>query len=428
MTSVKPTLSRASHHHSSRSIQDHANAVVKLLERGPWTEREPQWVELDQAVGRVTAQPVVAALDLPPFTNSQMDGYAVCAADTRADPGQTVELTVAQTVAAGHWPQPLERGRAAPVMTGAPVPVGADAVVPIEEVTPAAFLTDGATVTVPAGQSAGRFIRAAGDDVVVGSTVVAAGTRLTPLAIGACAAAGHTRIPVRPQVRVALLTTGDEVVAPGCERGPAQVFDSNAHILRAALADTHVQIVGHFHVPDDDDALRGLLAEHRPGGGGPDVDLWISSGGISEGAFEVVRRVLGDPEVAEFSEFLHVAMQPGGPQGLARVNGVPFLCFPGNPVSTWVSAEMFLRPALTEVTGAASSRPEITVSCADELHPLPGRTRVVRALWDGESVHRMGGYGSHLLAGAAAANALILLPPGESPSRAGSQVRVRVLG
>lgn len=397
-----------------------------LLEGGPWASRDPEWVELDQAAGRITARDVVAQIDLPPFTNSQMDGYALRAADTD-DQGQIVELTVAATVAAGHMPEPLHAGQAAPVMTGAPIPAGADVVVPIESVHPPQFQAEGCTVGIDTHQEVGKFIRPAGDDVAAGATVVPAGTRLSPLALGVCAAAGLTRVLVRPRLRIALLTTGDEVVAPGQTRGPAQIFDSNAQILRTFLGDPCLEVTDHFHVPDDDDALRHLLATHAPGESSDAPDLWISSGGISEGAFEVVRRVLSDPAVAEFSEFLHVAMQPGGPQGLARVNKVPFLCFPGNPISTWVSAEMFLRPVLAQ-WGASSWCPEIQVPCDGELQPLPEKLRVVRAYWDGTTVRRLGGYGSHLLAGAVRANALILLEPGEGPLPAGTQVRARLLG
>ncbi|MDO5617835.1 molybdopterin molybdotransferase MoeA [Kocuria sp.] len=423
MTPVKPPVpDSARHHHESRTVADHALAVATLLERGTWADREPEWVELDQAVGRILARDVAAQMDLPPFTNSQMDGYAVRAAET-ASTGTVVELTVTAPVAAGHMPPPLMDGQAAPVMTGAPIPAGADVVVPIEVVDPPHFRAEGSTVRIPAPQEAGRFIRPAGDDVASGTTVVTTGTRLTPLALGACAAAGLTHVQVRPRLRINLLTTGDEVVPPGQHRGPAQIFDSNAQILRACLDDPCLQVTGHFHVPDHDDALRHLLAAQASGGDAEAPDLWISSGGISEGAFEVVRRVLNDPEVAEFSEFLHIAMQPGGPQGLARVNGTPFLCFPGNPISTWISAEMFLRPALVR-WGASSWSPEMQVPCGQQLHPLPGKLRVVRGYWDGSAVRRVGGYGSHLLAGAVTANALILLEPGEDPLPAGSPVRV----
>lgn len=423
---ARPRTGGRSHGAAARSIEDHAGAVADLLRRGPWPEREAQWIPLERATGRVLARQVVAEVDLPPFTNSQMDGYAVSAAATAADAGATVVLRAGAPAPAGHVPAQLEPGQAVPVMTGAPMPPGADAVVPVEECEPGGFQPAGRPVRIPAGQSAGRFVRPAGEDVRAGASVLAEGTELTAQAVGVCASLGLREVLVRPALRVGILTTGDEVVPPGAARGPAQIFDANAAILRAALACAPVEVVGSFHVPDDDAALRSLLRE-RVRAGERAADLWVTSGGISEGAFEVVRKVLSDPGAAEFSEFLHVAMQPGGPQGLAMVEGIPFVCLPGNPVSTWVSAEMFLHPALNTVLGGPPPRVVIRVPSADDLHPLPGRTRVVRAHWDGSAVRRVGGYGSHLLAAAARANALIILPPGADPVPAGSEVAVRLL-
>lgn len=455
-TGAGPRGTSHEHDHDGppRTVEEHLRAVTELIGDSPWSRREPLRSPLEQAAGRVLAQDVEAGLDLPPFTNSQMDGYALRSADTAAPStlrgtpehadatagnrvtnsvtssgtfesnGHRTTLRVGPTVPAGHAPQPIEPGQAIPVMTGAALPPGADCVVPVEDVLPSGFHEPGSAVSVPAGQLPGRFVRPAGDDVVRGTRLLRAGDRLTPLAVGACAALGLRDVLVRPPLRVGILTTGDEVVPPGSARGPAQIFDSNATILRAALADAGVEVVMVRHVPDDDDALRALLAAdddtRRP-------DLWVSSGGISEGAFEVVRQVLGASGLAEFSEFLHVAMQPGGPQGLARVNGVPFVCFPGNPVSTWVSCEMFLRPALSAVTGALSPRPEIRVPSADRLDPLPERSRVVRAHWDGQVIRKIGGYGSHLLAVAAGVNALVMLPPGQDEVSPGQEVTVRLL-
>ncbi|NHU85819.1 molybdopterin molybdotransferase MoeA [Kocuria sp. JC486] len=436
-----------SHHAPPRSVEDHLRAVTELLGRSPWFGREPVRLPLEQAAGRVLAEDVEAGLDLPPFTNSQMDGYAVRSADTAVPSGlqnqheqvdatagnpgaadsteSLTSLRVGPTVPAGHAPDPIEAGQAVPVMTGATLPPGADCVVPVEDARPSGFHAQGATVSVPAGQAPGRFVRPAGDDVVRGTRVLRAGDRLTPLALGTCAALGLGDVLVRPPLRVGILTTGDEVVQPGTPRGPAQIFDSNATILRGVLADAGAEVVAVHHVPDDDDVLRALLAPEAAEA--PHPDLWISSGGISEGAFEVVRRVLSGPDVAEFSEFLHVAMQPGGPQGLARVDGVPFVCFPGNPISTWVSWEMFLRPALTAVTGAPSTRTEVRVRSGDEFECLPGRARVVRAHWDGEVLTKVGGYGSHLLAAAVGVNALVILPPGRGTVPSGQDVVVRLL-
>jgi molybdopterin molybdotransferase len=403
--------------HPVRSVDEHRRAVTDAL-RGlrPRTET----VSLAAAPGRVLAADLVAPLSLQPFDNSQMDGFAIRAADSRAASGEDgrTPFVVVAPVPAGHVPGPLAPGEAAPVMTGAPLPPGADAVVPVEESLPGGFPAPGTRVRLPAGQPAGRFVRRAGEDVVAGDTALVAGQRLTPARIGLAAALGCAELTVRARPRAVLYTTGDEVVAPGAVRGPAQIFDANAAILRAQLAEAGVEVVGAHLVSDDAGAFAARLAEdteRRP-------DFFVSSGGVSEGAYEVVRQVL-----APHGEFVHVAMQPGGPQGLATPGGVPFVCLPGNPVSTLVSFEMFLRPALTETVGAPASRARRTGPLAEAVRPLPGRTQVRRAVWDGATVRMAGGPGSHLLAAAARANALALVPAGGAELPAGTPVELLLL-
>lgn len=403
--------------HPVRSVDEHRRAVVDAL-RGLGARVET--VLLGDALGRVLAEDLVAPLSLQPFDNSQMDGFAIRAADSRAvrrDDGHASFVVVAP-VPAGRVPGPLAAGEAAPVMTGAPLPPGADAVVPVEEALPRGFPAPGALLRLPVGQPAGRFVRRAGEDVAEGDTALLAGRRLTPARIGLAAALGRAELPVRARPRAVVYTTGDEVVAPGAERGPAQIFDANAAILGAQLAEAGVEVVGAHLVSDDPGAFAARLAEdadRRP-------DLFVSSGGVSEGAYEVVRQVL-EPH----GEFVHVAMQPGGPQGLALVHGVPFVCLPGNPVSTLVSFEMFLRPALTEAAGAPAPRARSTGPLAEPVRPLPGRTQVRRVVWDGATVRTAGGTGSHLLAAAARANALALVPPGEAELPAGAPVELLLL-
>lgn len=408
-------------HGAARSIAEHVEAVRRLLADSAWAARSPEVVPLERARGRVLAQELTAPSPLPGFDNSQMDGYAVRAADTAGDDG-TAALRVAATGAAGHAPAELLPGTAAPIMTGAPIPVGADAVVPIEEARPSSFLAAGQTVGLPAGQVPGRFVRAAGADVERGASVLAAGTVLRPAMVGVLAAFGIHEIAVRPLLRAGILTTGDEVAPPGQPLGPAQIHDANAPLLRAALEAMGVEVVAAAHVIDDDDALRALL--RRPPASEAAPDLWVSSGGISEGAFEVVRRVLEDEPG---SEFLHVAMQPGGPQGLARAGGVPVVCLPGNPVSSWVSAEVLLRPALAQLGAGARPHRRVIATAAQELQPLPGRSRVVRVRWDGQRAHPVGGYGSHLLVAAARADGLVVLAPGEQTIPSGEPVEVLLL-
>jgi molybdopterin molybdotransferase len=404
-------------HPPARGVEAHRRAVTDALrDLRPPVQRVP----LRQALGRVLAVDVVAPLSLQPFDNAQMDGFAIRAADSRRPAGEdgTVPFVVAAPVPAGHVPQPLAPGQAAPIMTGAPLPPDADAVVPVEEALPRGFPAPGAAVRLPGAQPAGRFVRRAGEDIETGERALRAGQRLTPARIGLAAALGLAELPVRARPRAVVYTTGDEVVAPGAQRGPAQIYDANAAILSAQLAEAGVEVAGAHLVPDDAGAFSERLAAdaaHAP-------DLFVSSGGVSEGAYEVIRQVL-----ASRGEFVHVAMQPGGPQGLAVAHGVPFVCLPGNPVSTLVSFEMFLRPALTAVLGAPAPRPRLTAPLAEAVRPLPGRTQVRRAEWDGTAVALAGGPGSHLLAAAARANALAVLPPGDAELPAGTPVELLLL-
>ncbi|WP_188540620.1 molybdopterin molybdotransferase MoeA [Kocuria dechangensis] len=403
--------------HPVRSVEEHRRAVADVLrDLVPRTETVP----LRRALGRVLARDLVAPLSLQPFDNSQMDGFAIRAADSRAAAGEggSAAFVVVEPVPAGHVPGPLAPGRAAPIMTGAPLPPGADAVVPVEEALPRAYPVPGATVRLPAGQRPGRFVRRAGEDVAQGDPALRAGQRLTPARIGLAAALGVAELAVRARPRAVVYSTGDEVVAPGAERGPAQIYDANAAILRAQLEEAGVEVVGAHLVPDDAEAFTARLAADAALA----PDLFVSSGGVSEGAYEVVRQVL-EPGGA----FVHVAVQPGGPQGVALAHGVPFLCLPGNPVSALVSFEMFVRPALTEVVGAPAARASLTGPLAQAARPLPTRTQVRRALWDGTTVRMAGGPGSHLLAAAARANALAVLPPGDAELPAGTPVEVLLL-
>lgn len=403
--------------HPVRSVDEHRRAVADAL-RG--LGRRVEDVPLQDALGRVLAADLVAPIALQPFDNSQMDGFAIRAEDSRRAPGPDgdVAFVVVPPVPAGHVPGPLGPGEAAPVMTGAPLPPGADAVVPVEEARPSGFPAPGALLRLPADQPAGRFVRRAGEDIGQGEPALRSGQRLTPARIGLAAALGLGELSVRARPRAVVYTTGDEVVAPGAERGPAQIYDANAAILRAQLAEAGVEVVAAHLVPDDPAAFSARLAEDVAGR----PDFFVSSGGVSEGAYEVVRQVL-----APHGEFVHVAMQPGGPQGLARVDGVPFVGLPGNPVSTLVSFEMFVRPALTGAVGAPAPRVRRTAPLGDALRPLPGRTQVRRAVWDGASLRTAGGPGSHLLAAAARANALVLLPPGDAELPAGTPVEVLLL-
>ena len=415
-----------------RTVEAHRAAVLDLLRT--WFQRHPPATEtlhLADAVGRVLADDVHAPGNLPPFTNSQMDGYAVRSADL-ALPGAgaadadsasgRVRLATGDPIAAGTAPVPLQSRTAAPVMTGAMLPAGADAVVPIEACVPDHFLPAGAggSVELPAGIPAGQFVRAAGSDIAADALALPAGTVLGTLQLGLLAGLGLAEVSVQTRPRILLLTTGDEVRDPGAVLAPGQIHDANTTLLRTSLEQAGAQVLRSRILADSPEEfsarLRADLAADAP-------DLVLSSGGISKGAYEVVRQALSTADV----RFLSVAMQPGGPQGIGTVDGVPFLGFPGNPVSSLVSFEMFLRPALTAAAGAPRPRTQVQARLAAPLGSPAGKHQLRRGRYTDGTVEPVGGPGSHLIHALAASNALIEVPVGTEHLPAGAEVTVLLL-
>ena len=404
------------HGSQARTVEAHRNAVRELLAdlNGPGcTEQLP----LLAALGRGLAGDVPAPVDLPPFANSQMDGFAVRSSDI--SDGGTL-LTVVAPIAAGATAAALEPGTAAPIMTGAMIPPGADAVVPIEKAVPDAFPDPGAeaTVRLPATEP-GTYVRSTGSDIRAGELALAGGTFLGPGQLGLLAALGITRVAVHRKLRVLLATTGDEVVEPGNPLEPGKIYDANGTLLEAAMRQAGLEVLRAAISTDSPDELTAMLREHAP-----HVDLIVTTGGVSKGAYEVVRQAAAGQDV----EFLHVAMQPGGPQGIGRFDGVPFVGFPGNPVSCLVSFEMFLRPVLSSLFGSPAPRPALRARLAEPVESPAGKHQVRRGtlLPDG-TVRLEGGAGSHLVHALANSNALIHVPAGTAALAAGAEVEVWML-
>ncbi|MDZ4092859.1 MAG: gephyrin-like molybdotransferase Glp [Arthrobacter sp.] len=398
------------------TVEAHRESVRLLL--APL--RRPERIELLPllaALGRGLAEDVVAPLDLPPFPNSQMDGFAIRSADV---PDGGTELRVVAPVPAGAAPPDLAPGTAAPIMTGAMMPPGADAVVPIEQALPAVFPAPGvpATVRLPA-VPARNFIRDAGSDIRTGELALAAGTYLGPGQLGLLAALGLTEVPVYRALRILLVTTGDEVVEPGSPLGPGKIYDSNATLLESSMRQAGLDVTRTGISTDRPEELAGLLRRHAA-----DVDLIVTTGGVSKGAYEVVRQAMEGHNV----DFFGVAMQPGGPQGIGTLDGVPVLGFPGNPVSCLVSFEMFLRPALGDLFGSPAQRPVVRARLAEALASPAGKHQVRRGtvLADG-TVRLEGGAGSHLVSALAHSNALIQVPEGIAALAEGAEVEVWML-
>ncbi|MFP5371321.1 MAG: gephyrin-like molybdotransferase Glp, partial [Actinomycetes bacterium] len=303
-----------------RTVEEHQAVVTSLL-RPLGVESVP----VTAAHGRVLAGDVPAEVSLPGFDNSAMDGYAARWAEVADAARSPVRLPVAEDIPAGRPDVvPLAPGTVHRIMTGAPMPPGADVVVPVE-------LTDGATDVVEIRDSppAGSHLRAAGEDIRAGAVALSAGTPLGAAQLGLAAAVGATTLPVRRRPRVLLLSTGSELVEPGRPLQPGQIYESNSLLLAAAVQDAGGEARRLHFVPDDvDQFLATVRAELTT------ADLLVTSGGVSAGAYEVVKdafRGLGTVE------FVKVAMQPGGPQGAGTVDGVPVVTLPGNPVSAFVS-------------------------------------------------------------------------------------------
>jgi molybdopterin molybdotransferase len=403
-------------HHGARSVAEHAAAVRDLL-NGVAAGDRIETLPLSKALGRGLASDVDSPLSLPPFPNSQMDGYAVRSGDL---PDGGAQLRTMPPVPAGASPQPLEPGTAAPIMTGAMIPAGADAVVPIERAVPDYFLAsgDGRTVTLPA-TAQGTYVRAAGSDIAAGEEALAAGTCLGPAQLGLLAALGIPEVPVYRAVTVLLVTTGDEVVEPGRPLPPGKIYDSNGTLLEAALRQAGVTVRRAGISTDNPAELTALLRARSQG-----ADLIVTTGGVSKGAYEVVRQAMAEQPV----EFLHVAMQPGGPQGIGTFDGVPFLGFPGNPVSCLVSFEMFLRPALSTLLGAPAARLPLRARLAQPLTSPAPKHQVRRGSLQPDGTVRLeGGESSHLMHALAGSNVLVHVPAGVTELAAGDEVEVWML-
>ncbi|WP_425863437.1 gephyrin-like molybdotransferase Glp [Arthrobacter sp. TWP1-1] len=445
-----------------RTVAEHQHAVEELLRRswadlpGSATRGSDTAVAnteltantelpLMQARGRVLATDLTAPVDLPPFANSQMDGYAVHVDHKQprdVDSKKSTSYGVVATIAAGAVPAPLVRGTAAPIMTGAMIPAGANAVIPIEQAIPDHFGAAGETVDLPP-TAPGTFVRAQGSDVRRGDTVIAAGTLLNAAHLGLAAALGMTQLPVKRKPRVLLLTTGDEVVSPGdpvaADGLPAgMIFDANESLLRASFEAAGVDVVKSLVVRDDPEGLLQLLDDFVAGSvsgasSEPGCELIISVGGISAGAFEVVKQALTLAKDHAQVDFGHVAMQPGGPQAAGSYRGIPFLGFPGNPVSAFVSFEVFLRPALSALIGAPALRPRVLATLEHAMSSPAGKLQIRRGIYSGPefesaaSVREIGGPQSHLLSALAQANAFITIPAGVTELQAGAKVEVLLL-
>uniref|UniRef100_A0AAU2VUX7 Molybdopterin molybdenumtransferase n=1 Tax=Streptomyces sp. NBC_00008 TaxID=2903610 RepID=A0AAU2VUX7_9ACTN len=426
------------------SVDEHLEDILAAVK-----PLEPIELQLPDAQGCVLVEDVVVEIALPPFDNSSMDGYAVRVSDVE---GATEEfpavLTVIGDVAAGAagllGDQRVGPGEAARIMTGAPLPAGAEAVIPVE-------WTDGGTGEGPATSmrshsdapegargevrvhrpvEARAHVRDRGSDVRPGDLALRAGSVVGPPQIGLLAAIGRSTVKVRPRPRVVVISTGSELIQPGEELTGGQIYDSNSFALTAAARDAGAIAYRVGAVTDDAETLRATIEDQLIR-----ADIVVTTGGVSVGAYDVVKEALSsvgdEDEPGSGIDFRKLAMQPGKPQGFGSIGPehTPLLALPGNPVSSYVSFELFVRPAIRTLMGLPDvNRPtaRATLVCDKALSSPDGRRQFLRGTYDAEAgtVTPVGGSGSHLIAALAQADALIVLPEDVTSAEPGTDTEV----
>jgi len=381
-----------------RTADEHAAAALALAPAPVAVD-----VALADALGMVTAVPVVARVDSPPFDNSAMDGFAVRWEDVvRAAEGAPVSLVITGESRAGvPSPSALMPGGAIRIMTGAAMPEGADTVVPVE-----ATVEHEGRVAIAVAPARGAYVRTRGQDALCGDEVIPAGVALAARHLAAAATVGAGRVSVFRRPRVGILSTGDELAALGSELGAGQIYESNSYLLAGAVRAAGGEPAVLAPVGDSVADVVAALA-------GADVDLMVTTGGVSVGDYDVVKAALADLGVA----FVSVAMQPGKPQGLGVVDGRPVMCLPGNPVSVAVSFELFVLPVIRAMRGLSPQLEWTPATAGADWASPAGReqfmpVRFMTQRGEGDTVvpATTGGAGSHLMARLALADGIARVP------------------
>jgi molybdopterin molybdotransferase len=393
----------------------------------------PESVGVDDAVGRVLAEPLAALLTLPPWDNSAMDGFAVRSRDVAAAASdRPVRLQVTGEIAAGHAPTGVvEPGTAMRILTGAMLPEGADAVVPVEETDAVEGVTElPGTVAILAPAALGQHVRRAGSDFPAGQPLLPAGIRISPQALALLVAGGHGSVAVHRRPRVAVLATGDELTEPGAPLGPGRIHDSNSPSLAAQARALGAEVRRLGVAEDTLAAVEGALRDATAW-----ADVVVCSGGVSVGARDVVKDAFGR---LGHVDLWRVAVQPGKPLAFGRATAPDghtalFFGLPGNPVSSFVTFEIFVRPVVRALAGdrAPTARPIVRARLAEAVTKGAGRRAFLRVVLEpdpahpGERLARLaGGQGSHVLSALAAADGLAVVAENVQGLPAGAQVEV----
>ena len=390
-------------------------ALAQILARA--VPLSPVQAPLQDALGLILAEDLVTPNPLPPFDNSSMDGFAVRIADLA---GSETVLPVQGDIAAGSMSVPaLRPGQALRIMTGAPLPEGADTVVPVEDTQ----ARDGDGVAFMEAAELGQHIRRAGEEVGAGTVVVSRSSRLRPAEIGMAATAGYAAVLAHPKPRVAIISTGDELVEPGQMLQHGQIYNSNAYALAAQVEEAGGVVTQQLQARDTPDALRAAF--DRCAG----ADVLITSGGVSVGDFDYVKSVFAERGTVEF---WRVAIRPGKPLAFGQWGQTLFFGLPGNPVSSMVTFELFVRPTLRKMAGRTDlARPEAWAKLTEDVSHTPGRRSYQRAIVTREGggylARSTGAQGSGMLLSLVRANALLVLPSEVAVFPAGTEVPVLLL-
>jgi molybdopterin molybdotransferase len=400
------------------TVDEHLERILESL-----TPLPPYDQPLLEALSLPACEDISSTVDLPGFDNSAMDGYAVCFDDVAsASEDHPVHLPVVGEMAAGMTKLfALSPGTTVRIMTGAPIPQGADAVVPVE-------WTDGgvAAVRITKAPTRGQHVRRRGEDILTGDVLIEEGTVLGPRQLGLLASVGRAQVRTRPRPRVVVISTGSELREPGTTLGHDSIYDANSYMLAAAARAAGAIAYRVGIVSDDPQEFSDALSDQLVR-----ADLVVTSGGVSKGQYDVVKEVLSELGTVRFGE---VAMQPGKPQGFGVVgeDATPIFTLPGNPVSSYVSFEVFVVPAIRRMMGRLPyRRPLVRALTQQGFSSAPHKRQFVRAQFeiDGRGAHvvPVGGHGSHLVGDLSEANALIVVPEDVTRVDPGEQVQVMVL-
>jgi molybdopterin molybdotransferase len=399
-------------------VDEHLALILDRIDELPAYDQP-----LLETLGLPAVEDITSPLSLPVFDNSAMDGYAVVFRDVaEASAERPVHLPVVGEIAAGQTQIfAMSPGTAVRIMTGAPIPTGCTAVVPVEDTD------DGvAKVLIRRAPADGQHIRRAGEDVKEGDIVLREGERIDARRAGLLASVGIGRVSARPRPRVVVMSTGSELVEPGEQLGRDSIYDANSYLLAAAARQAGAIAYRVHASPDDPETFEELLSDQLVR-----ADVVVTSGGVSKGTHDVVKETLSELGTVSFRE---VAMQPGKPQGFGVIgeDDTPIFTLPGNPVSAYVSFEVFVVPALRKMMGLTPhGRTLVRARITSDVASIPGRRQFLRGHFEprvgGSVVTPGGGPGSHLMGGLAQANALIVLAEDVTTVAADSDVPVLLL-